>query len=470
MADAREIINDPDFKMLGIPEGIQVLKELDPDFAALPEQDQNQVYIRIVGGDVSKKAREEQQRTNVILGAQMAGTAAGTALGGMAGFPTVGAVIGSAGTEYLLQNFGLLPESESQIGVAAATPLIPGGGQIAVRQLMKRLPVKAAIKTGAIRQTQGVAETLKPTTPAKQLFSEARTAGIGNLTKLPKTEEVLNNVDVQGKLGFKRAFSGIRDVISQLEEAATRPGGVATEELEIKISQMGERIQALSRKGGLGESAVRRLRASLIDDFGNLEVNAPSAKASKIFARARKTFKRERAVEELDQMIFSEEKALSGRSELTEINGATLLNKLNRLSNPRSKQFDQLFVDGLGDDLPKVRKLFEEINNLGPLEPKPTLVARGIFAKIGASVAGTPGRIAGARGPEILSRIILSPQGRSLLLGTMKVANSKVITPTILQTVVAAMRTFPETEDPTLNPVQSPSNRNPTGIFPNFTQ
>lgn len=218
---------------------------------------------------------------------------------------------------------------------------------------------------------------------------------------------------------------------------ATGRSTVSLSRADAELSTLGREIGKLAHAGGGQDlSMLKQLMKGLYDSLDDaVSSNLLSATAKAQLRIARDTFKRKMSVGTLDGIMESNLKHVAGQGDLVDFRPNMILDKLNLLTNPRSKLYDKNFVTGLGDELPKIKAFFVAANNIGPMKFSPgagnlivrsalaSLVGLPILAVTGSPSLGVLGGVVGVKIPEIIARMITTTRGRDLLLGFLKTNN-----------------------------------------------
>lgn len=434
---------------------------LDPNLSPKDRTELNKLFTR--AGVEEEQAAQRQAVGEFVKRAPIPAvtTAAGTALGGMVGMPTLGAMAGSTAGTFINQKLGLEPESKTNLAISATVPGVVGGMGAAVRGIGRSMTTTRALrKAGMVGEAEELPGRLRPSAGAvNAAFEEVSRRGGARILKLPATTKVVEDLTSKVNVGFRGGLGSVKSRLNELLDVVTRPGGVSVQEIKIKTEQLGEMVRTLERRGGLGLGAAKQMRKALLEDFDSAATTA-SKEAAVFLKTARDLAKKSFAADELEDLIFGERKRIAGLAkEFFDIDGNRVLQKLENLTNPKSPKFDKNFTSGLKSELPEIKALFERLDQFGPIKMEigaGSLIIRSAMGTAGGAAAGGllgglpgagtmgfVGAVAGAKGPEIADRIVakalLNPAGRAVFERTLRLTDNRITAP-LVQALASLLR------------------------------
>lgn len=360
-----------------------------------------------------------------------------------------GAVGGMAGTT-LNQVLGIEEPSVESVASSGLFGLALPGAVKGAGKALSKLPGGKIIEKGPmIKRAEGLTSEVRARQPAgiDPLFKTAREQGsevMMGVGAFPSTAQTLEALEKQSKLGFKSGLGVMKGRAAEVTQMISRPEGASAEEVMTKVTQLGATIRSLERKGGMGLGAAKTLWGSMLDDLDNLPT---TSQASESFKAARKAAQKEFALETMDEVIFgpavrTRVPKIKGPAQVWDIDGDKVISKLEQLTNPKAPGYDRNFTRGLEGELPEIKKFFDRMGDIGHLKVEMEgggLVIRsalgaagagavgGLMGGVpGAALAGTIGAVAGAKAPDVISRLIMHPTGRRLLESTLKFTGNRI--------------------------------------------
>lgn len=453
------------------------------------------------------------------------GTVVGGALGSLGGPAApitipLGASLGGLAGELAAQEVGLTPESGIGAGMAAAAPLVgPAmgvgtklagqGTRFGLRQVA---PMRAAIARHILeditQQTEKLGtkilshqrglmgvpqsylrniinnldDTLRDTNQLLTRQDLKHTMGALNeleseitrrgLNEMPHGQQVLGLIgDVRSGIFPTKARPSTLDLaragILPSEAPFPKPAGTSFDRYLSIRSEVGQAVRALEQQAGVKLGSAKTLFGSMAEDLRQVAAGSTGVKkrvallSQKFLERSKLEF----AVEDLEEIMSGAIKSLKGEGADVVVNAKGVLDKLRSLTDPKSANFDKNFTDALKNELPEIRKFFEEANRLGHLTPAGpgSLVIRQRFAMLGAGIGGGiggtmfgaggaalgagSGAAMGARMPEYMVAALLKQPERKMLLfamregrGTINPQTWATVTQMLNQSMIASTR------------------------------
>ena len=424
----------------------------DPDDDEPPTQkQQTRKAIEDAPGLVGPIAEMTPSTVGTVVGGTLGGIATrGNPLGILAG-----GAIGGAGTEFVAQKLGISPESDLNLALAGAGPILgPGAGfgarfvarlgGAATRNLPFTRTALARINlANAADEFESLGTKLKarPTGPVQaakeggfeplpsgELYKQVRELGVivspDELIATTKAIEVAI-ADMATTKSFPQVKSTIKALEAVRDSVLKDPSGVSMDTIVVARQQLGRIIALAKSAGGIKLGKTKRVFGALADDMERIAKNPnltgrAARKANEAITRARFEF----AIKDMEAGIerFIKEVPEGG----IEINIGGMQKWIRQFTNPKSKLFNKNFTAALKDDLPQLNATLADLAKLGksrsPGGPA-SLVLRQRFATTGAIIGGFfgggPGAAAGAiiaaSAPEMMVGAFLSPSGRKFL-------------------------------------------------------
>lgn len=334
---------------------------------------------------------------------EAAGAAAGVALSPVLGpaAPYLGMAGGGITGEGLNQVFGITAPSREQLILAGLVPPAVTAGVRGLQTASRFFPPSQAARTLneiAPKEAARVIQKYEPVGPSGPLFEVAKQAG----DTIPMTSTVQAIADLKSELSH--LSSGAREqkrqadrYLTGLEKKIADSGGALNPaDMQAELRALGEIIGNMQKPGassvGLGEA--KRLFSTMADDLDN----AANAGAQTLKA-ARDTFRREKAVEDIQQSISDATRITRGQGGDAQFNASRVIADLKK---------DRFFTKSFNaDEQEEIFGLFKKLNKI-PALPPPSgvqfgsgrLMQAGIRAGAGAGLGqmagGTTGATAGA--------------------------------------------------------------------------
>lgn len=472
-----------------------------PSESTMPVAPTNQGPLGLVPESFRKGIAEEVSKQSFLQrfagqsGLPIGLAAGGGALGALTGpfapvaIPVLAGVGGLAG-ELITEELGFSPTSRLNQVLAGISP---GVGSLAGKtlQLGKKGIGFIAKKSPPFRAAESIAELEKFTKEtgsigakilekqqglmgreSRILFRAARMAKAPlTADDLPSTRAALDLLETEAK-DFKHFPEGqqILGVIEQIKgdlfpkakvamettgifdkfgapiTKTTMTSGkeVTTESLGRIRQLIGASIDRLQAQSGVRLGAAKKFFSGLADDMENLaRSGGPAGPAAQLRIAAGKRAKLEFAVKDMEAIITKATKPMKGEGDTVVLNAKTVLDRLEQLTNPKSDLFDKNFASALKNELPEIKKFFQEINKLSPTTSPggpASIVYRGATAKLGRNIAlgaglgfvvgdvtgGTIGAMIGATLPEMITALLLTPNGRKIMLKAAQAGSTPV--------------------------------------------
>ena len=392
----------------------------------------------------------------------IAGALGGAAVGSLAGPPgsavgtvagIAGAMAGGAGGEALAQETGVAPESDLNLMLSAASPLIgPAAGktfQLGRRAvgfgISKLPPVAVARSRHILSQAVEEFESVGTRIFAKQKGLMAKTAGelydavrksgvVVSRKELPNTrggiKELLNEMDAL------RAFPEVDQaakVIEKLNQTLFKPAGqnittgkftpapdISLDTLVRARQLIGIAIQKAETGGGMKLGSAKKVFAAISDDMDKI-ANSPSltGRAARLAKTATQRAKLEFSIKDLEAGVA---KVITETKDGVTINIDSLGKWLNNVTNPKHAQYDKNFSVALKDELPVIKQRLSDLQKVitkGGSGGTQSLVLRGRLTStavgamagigLGGPFGGVAGALIGTRIPEMLTAILSTP-------------------------------------------------------------
>lgn len=381
------------------------------------------------------------------------GAAGGTAVAPGVG-TAVGLGLGSAGGTALSQQLGLEEKSTAGIVTSGALgALAPGAGKL-LGQLPKLLPGAAVARVNqlALEAPGFIAKFAGEQAGALWGLLRGSIKGL-SFESIPVTKTAIKELGEETALAVRGVpgVAKIRSLLSGLDDAVSKGKLNDLPALDANIKLIGKAIGKMEREGGSELGAFKKVLASLYDDLEHAPLlSGNTAEVVALRKAAVQASKKEFALDELKETVFSGTRVLAGSTDAMTIDAAKILNRIESLVNPSSKSYDKNFVTGLGKELPEIKKWFTVVNSIARQAGKGgTLILQGMFAGAGAALAGTPGAVAGAmvgaQVPDMLFSSLVSPAGRKILLQAVQAGEKlgrSTITPQVLNLTSQLGRSF----------------------------
>jgi hypothetical protein len=372
--------------------------------------------------------------------------------------------------ENLAQAFGVAPESGIGKILAAIGPVggIATGKAVQVlgRALSKSAFMRKAfgqiLTEDFIRVTETMGTKLKPSVPASDLYDRLGRLGVKVPPSLMKNtraslKELREEIDrlavgVEQKQSIVDAIRGFEEKLAPRGFQPQRPAGFTRElpgfqrpapidfaTIQTNRRAIGTEIARFESQalGGTKLGQSKKLFSAIERDLNAIASRGGMGNvATKLLRKANKTFAREKSIQELDEIGFKFVKEGPEGFLVLDADGAA--NAIRSLTDPRSPGFNKNFQASLGEEAGEIKAFFTEAQAIlkkfagsGAGE----LQVRQRFSKMGAAIgagAGSPfgvtaagvgafiGGTLGVKGPELLTKGLLTSLGRKYLLAHMR--------------------------------------------------
>jgi hypothetical protein len=233
-------------------------------------------------------------REAIGIGLPAAGTMAGAAVGGPLG-AMGGEMAGSYGARKLNVALGLEePGMVGDIAAVALPPAVAGIGKV-IKGVAKRLPgVSYGMQELGTEEARAIAPSLRPKISSDTLYH--RVAQENPPVDLHEVGQVANRMlDAQMKLAPEQRSAPIVNAAQGWLDMATSPNGADFQSAWLAQKQLRQHIAGV---GGLDEGARRQLDAAIMKDFEHT-----TGPASAMLKAANKNYRKERALEDLVEMV-----------------------------------------------------------------------------------------------------------------------------------------------------------------------
>jgi len=420
-------------------------------------------------GKASRRESIEDLPAILEFLAEMAPATSLSAAGGSLGLPAgpvgvgVGAGIGGLLGEILGQESGISPENELAKPFAALSPIggtaVGGGLKLGRRLLGGSLttipPARAALGRLAEREAVEDFESLGSKVIAKQtglmsrpssvLYQSARRTGaVVPGKELKNTSAALAQLD--DELKIIADFPEGKQAIDLIDRTIAALGGQEPISFDtfIKTRQLvGAALDRAERASGVRLGSAKRLFKAMSDDIDTIAKGTTKARRpAKIAQTAAKRAKLEFSVKDMDAAVARFTKDVPGDETAAQLNVVGLQKWFRDVTNPKSVKFDKNFSESLRKEVPAVRKhlsdlakLAEDTNPAG----RGSIVVRGIGAKTGRTIiggmigfgvagplGGGVGALAGASLPEMVTALLMSPQGARMLKRAVRLGKGDI--------------------------------------------
>jgi hypothetical protein len=441
---------------------------------------QTRASIEGAGGLVELVAEMTPASVGTVTGASIGSTIA-PVLGTLAG-----GVLGGFTGELIGQGLGISPESNLNLGLAAAGPAAGVVVGQAVRlprfvtgafirkmpftkTALARLSVGRAAKefdslgTKILHSTTAGAKNVKPALKriagdlepktGAELYEEVR-----NFGAFIDPKDLKNTFSAIDKLKKEllplKAFPEVKAAIKSLDNIAEvvlkDPSGTSFDNLVRTRQLVGQIVSAVNQ----GRKVTEKVKADKfvfkaisddIDKFAaSAATNIKAAKASlageaaEVYKQAARRAKLEFSVETLEEGVARFTKDVPEIPGGVEININGFQKWLRDITTKGSKKFDKNFTDSLGDEIVEIKKRLTELSKLGSAKSSPagagSLVIRTRLAGIGAIIGGfagggagaAVGSVLGATAPEMIVGSLVTPVGSKFLIRAAELGNREI--------------------------------------------
>lgn len=394
--------------------------------------------------------------TPSIIGAGIGG-ALGTAVGG-----PIGTVLGGAGGgvlgELFAQESGVAPESNVALGLSAAPLAGPVAGKMAqaagrgLSTAVSHLPaVRAAVGKLTMQRAAGELESLGTTIvgnrtgmaakDADVLYAAAKSFG-GADVPIENFKDTLRGVgrliDVYAEFpGMEAASKKAAKALASVLDPATKSVGM--DDIMVMYKATNELAEAAHKTPGVKAEMADDIFKMFDEDIDTIVASGEKGGRRAAFVQA--AFKRT----QLDRAVQGLERGIAQFTQQSPESGDVLLNVeelrtwLFNKTNPKHASYDKNMATELGKDLPDLKKKLDMWTKLshGALNPAGpgSIVVRNIGARTGAGVVGGlvggplgagVGAIAGARLPEGITGILMTPKGRALMDAMLRMGKGSI--------------------------------------------
>ena len=413
----------------------------------------------------------EEAPSTILQGAlPMTGAAAGTAVAGPAG-TVFGAMAGEGVNQYL----GITPADPSTI---ILNGVLPKAGELlgritngAARWMGARLPgASPTLHEMAAEQLGKIPGAIQPTATAESLYKIAD--GFSPRIEMPgliATADKVLSREQQAAAGLK--LPGLTKTAESLQSAAQ--GGMPFQDVRVNLRRVGDKIRELRDTGGEELGAYKQMWRAMMDDMEAAAASgSPAEPAVQALKAANAAMKREYAAEELGDILTK--RALAIRGDLgfmrngepqVQVNFNKALKEI-KVSEDIKKSLTPKEYGDLIKDLTVMAQSIPVLPsqagaNVGSralnlraytgvgLGTSAGAVAgtwAGFGPVLGTTVGGGLGLVAGAAGPTILGKLLVSEGGRRFLHGVLS-GTGGVITPQAMSILATAVGNTPPARD-----------------------
>lgn len=391
-----------------------------------------------------------------IIGAGIGG-AIGAPFGGVGAVG--GAAVGGLLGELFAQESGLAPESDVSLALSGAAPiagpLLGKGAQVMGRGFstaISSLPaVKAAVGGLAMRRAADELESLGTTIVGNRMGMAAKDADV-----MYAAAKSFGGAEVPIE-NFSDTLRGVRrliDVYGEFPgmEAATKKTQKALAgilDADTKALSMDDIMVLYKATNHLAETAISTpgVNAKISDDIFKMfdedismiaEAGGKAGRRAALVQAAFKRTKLDRAVQSFERGVANFTKQAPDSNDVM-INVEELRNWVFNKTNPKHEMFDKNMTEEIGKDLADVKHkldLWTKVSHgsLNPAGPG-SIVIRNIGARTGAGavglvlggpVGGGIGAMIGARMPEGITGILMSPKGRTLMDAMLRMGKGSI--------------------------------------------
>jgi len=296
----------------------------------------------------------------------MAGTAGGTMIGGPVG-GVVGSGLGSGAGEAVNQMLGITDPSMTNIGISTALPMAVGFGANALRAGKAMFGAKGAQTLNSLAPEEAAAAIakLQPEIPSKFLF-ESATEGGASIPMKRTLSSIQNMMDDLGgaSKGVQQANRTALNYLKGLQEKLTAmPNGLSPKDLQRELAGAGSVMQSAKAKGGAGLGAIKNVFKSMSDDLDEVANMADQVgtNPAMLLKEARQVFKKEAAINELDDAISGAVKQLRGQGADGQFNANLVMNAMKK-----NDFIQQAFSP---QEIKEMESLFAKLNRIPALRP-----------------------------------------------------------------------------------------------------
>lgn len=435
----QHIQSDPDFQKMGPDQQVQFIRRMYEvagysgstalPHSAGPELRQAPLRTGMAGGmqteeppvDWRSRTIDTSLLKNIITPAILPTIleAGGTALG--SAFGPIGTITGMVGGgitgEGLNQLFGITKPDLNQILLAGAVPPAATAAVRAIQTGAKFFPPsKAARVLNEIAPQEAALrmDKFQPGQSSQRLFEQAKQSG----DLIPMTE-TLNTIGIikadlqglsSGAVAQKREIANYLDGMRQ--KILDAGGDLDPAGLQPELRALGEMVGNMERSGAMGRGEAKRLFGSMIDDLDHA-----ANVGSSTLKQARLTWKREKAIEDINDSITNATRINRGQGLEGQFNSNRVIADLKK---------DPFFTKSFAkDEQQEIFDIFGMLNKIPPL-PVPSGVPMGsgrfwhaagragAGGGLGAAAAGQEGAIAGA-----VAGAVIPPVAESVRLFTL---------------------------------------------------
>lgn len=231
----------------------------------------------------------------------------------------------------------------------------------------------------------------------------------------------------------EKALAGIMD-------PSTKSLGM--DDIMVVYKAVNELANTASRTPGVNkqvtEDVFKMFDADIDKIASSVTEKHASARGAAFVQAAFKRSQLDRAVQTFERGVSKFTRQAPESADIT-MNVEEFRNWLGHATNPKSEMFDKNLTDQLGRELPDIKKKLDMWTKLshGALNPAGpgSLIVRNIGARTGAGVAGfflggpiggAVGGMMGARIPEGITGILMTPKGRALMDASLRLGKGSI--------------------------------------------
>ncbi len=470
---------------------------VEPEVPAEPEEGP----LGLIPAETRGKVRETIENQPGILqflaeaspsvGGALAGGAAGSLLGP---FGTIGgAIAGGLAGETVAQETGVAPESELNLALSAAGPVLgPAvgatfkGGRRLLGAISTKIPFAAAARSkntvGSVVQefeSMGTRILDKQTglvsRKASEIYDAVRKAGVRVPGKtLNNTRDAISNL-VQ-EMNATKSFPEVRQALNHLKKVSetissgkastilgptgkpiTVANDISIDTLVALRQQLGVAVRRAESAGGVKLGSAKKVFATISDDLDKIATDPSlTGRAARLAKAAVQRAKLEFSVKDMEMAVARFTKDIDSKQGVG-INIKGFQKWFRDITNPKSKQFSKNFTEALKDDIPTIKKRVDVLAKIlgasgsgGPgslvIRGRLTTTAVGAMAGLGfgGPFGGAVGAFAGANAPEMLTSMLTSKAGAAFLESAANLGKGELNIRTWIAAGEAATRSLGE--------------------------
>lgn len=431
-------------------------------------------------GGVREKVEEQPGLLQLLteISPSVGGAIGGAALGS-AGGPLgslAGAVVGGLGGEIIAQESGIAPESELNLALSGAGPVVGPvvgstfkGLRRAAGFVSTKLPFAAAARA---RNTVGkVVEEFESlgtrildkqtgllARNASELYGAVRRSGVTvpgkalnrtrdaidelvqemDLTKsFPEVEQAINHLKkVSESIGPGKPST----VLDKAGNAISSPNTVSIDTLVAIRQQIGVAVRRAQGAEGVKLGSAKKVFKVISEDLDAI-ANSPhlSRRAAKLAKAAVKRAKLEFSVKDMEMAVAKFTKDTPDKTG-TVININGFQKWVRDVTNPKHANFNKNFTDALKDEIPAIKERLVTLSKIlgkggsagGPgslvIRGRLTSQAVGIMAGLGMGgpLGGIVGAFVGTSAPEMLVSMLTTKGGAAFLEGAANLGKGSI--------------------------------------------